>query len=195
MLVLFRPFSLELEEDLLCSAFFPRMSYQASIDSRAAESSNETTGGVGVDVLTRSKRRAMVIVPAEPVPQQSTSQDPEITTDQAQLQEQGQAFAELPELSEYDEDGDWESDIELTGPESTTSFSGSVSALSASTNNHSRNGMKRRQRSRESHAATQAVNLLKARGQCLASRLRYISIRRDVRKSHEEPGILHDDQS
>ena len=83
----------------------------------------------------------MVFVPAEPIPQQSTSQDPETTTDLAQ---------NLPELSEDDEDGNWESNIDLNGSESATSFSGSVSASSASTND-SRKGMKRRQRSRDSH--------------------------------------------
>ena len=136
----------------MCFAF-PRKSYQGSIDSRAAESPSETTGGVGVGVLTRSQRRAMAFVPAEPFPQQSTRQDPEITTDQAQVQVQGQTFADLPELSEEDEDSDWESDIDLNGSESTTSFSGSVSASSASTN-HSRKGMKRRQRSRDSQACS-----------------------------------------
>ena len=96
----------------MCFAF-PRKSYQGSIDSRAAESPSETNGGVGVGVLTRSKRRAMAFVTAGPFPQQSTS--PEITTGQAQVQEQGQTFADLPELSEEDEDGDWESDIDLNG--------------------------------------------------------------------------------
>ena len=120
-----------------------------SIDSRLLK---VETGSVSAGVLTRSRRRAMVIVPVEPVSQQSTSRNPEITTNQVEVQEQGRTFAELSELSEEeDEDNDWgdllESESDSSGAKSTTSAQ--VSASSASTI-HSR--VKRRRRSRDSQA-------------------------------------------
>ena len=94
----------------------------------------------------------MVIVPVEPVSQQSTSRNPVITTNQVEVQEQGRTFAELSELSEEDDEdtagGDLlESESDSSGAKSTTSAQ--VSASSASTI-HSR--VKRRRRSRDSQA-------------------------------------------
>ena len=66
--------------------------------------------------------------------------------DQAQVQEQGITLAELPELSEDDQDDDWESGLDPSDTESSDSRAGSKSSASSASISHGRK-IKRRRRS------------------------------------------------